>query len=244
MRNIKLTIEYDGTNYSGWQYQTNGESIQGILEKALAKITAEKVSVKGASRTDAGVHALGQTANFRTNSDAPMSAFTEGLNSLLPGDILIKEAREENKSFDPIKSAVKKDYRYCIQRGQRSIITNRFSWFIRRDLKIELMKEAASRLLGEHDFKAFQASGSETKTSVRQMYKIEISDGPLGLLFIDLSASGFLKYMVRGVVGTLVDIGHEKYAPSRMDEIIESRDRKEAGPNAPPCGLFLVKVHY
>ena len=245
MRNIKLTIQYEGTNYSGWQFQTNGTSIQETIQKALGKITEEEISLKGASRTDAGVHALGQVAVFKTNSNAPLSAFKEGLNSLLPDDIIVTEAKEVDPSFDPNKLALKKWYRYCIQMGENnSILSKRYSWHVKKSLDLKAMAEASKYFLGEKDFKSFQAANTDIKTSVRNIHSIAFEYGPLDLLFIDFTANGFLKYMVRNIVGTLVDVGLGKTKPLDVKEIIESRDRREAGPTAPPCGLFLVEIYY
>ena len=245
MKNIKLIIEYEGTAYNGWQYQTNGLSVQEMIEKALSKITEEEIKIKGASRTDSGVHALGQVANFKTNSLAPLTAFKEGLNSLLPDDIIIVDSAFVDPDFDSIKSAIKKDYRYCIKTGNdKSILTRRFSWNIRKPLDIDSMKKAADYLVGEKDFKAFQGAYPDTKTTVRNLISINFSNGPLDLLFIDFSADGFLKYMVRNIVGTLVEVGSGKISPDDIPKILESKDRTEAGPTAPAWGLFLLKIYY
>jgi len=245
MRNIKLTIEYEGTDYSGWQFQKNGLSVQEVLQKALTRIAGEKINLKGASRTDAGVHALGQVANFKTQSDAPLRAFKDGLGSMLPKDILIRDAQEVDPDFDSIKSAVKKSYRYCIQPGgQRSFLTRRFVWNVWQSLNLDVMKEASLHLIGEKDFKAFQATDTDTKTSIRNMHSIDFSQGPMDLLYIDFIGEGFLKYMVRNIVGTLGYVGMGKIKEGEVKTILESKDRKKAGPTAPSCGLFLMKVYY
>jgi tRNA pseudouridine38-40 synthase len=245
MRNIKLTIEYEGTNYSGWQFQTNGTSIQELIQKALLKITGEKLNLKGASRTDAGVHALGQVANFKTESTVPMAAFKEGLNSILPEDIIIKDACEADPDFDPIKSAIKKSYRYCIQTGDdKSIVTRKFSWNVKKSLDLESIITASRDLVGEHDFEGFQGHDADTKTTVRNIHSINFEKGPLGLLFLDFTANGFLKYMIRNIMGTLVEIGSGKRKVGCIKDILESKDRRTAGPTAPAWGLFLLKVYY
>lgn len=245
MRNIRLLIEYEGTEYSGWQFQTNGVSIQETIEKALEKITKEKISLKGASRTDAGVHALGQVANFKTSSKAPLKAFKEGLNSILPGDIIIRDSQDVGPDFDPIKCAVKKSYRYCIQEGSDiSVITRKYSWNIEKKLEWDIMKKACLELVGRHDFIAFRGAKAETKTTERDLMSIDFRKGPFGLKFMDFTADGFLKYMVRNIVGTLVQIGIGKMPATRIREILRSGDRRLAGPTAPPHGLFLLKVYY
>ena len=245
MRNIRLIIEYEGTNYSGWQRQKNGLSVQEVLEKALAKIACERVSLKGASRTDAGVHALGQVANFKTNSDAPLRAFSDGLNSLLPDDIGVIEAIQVEEDFDAIKSSVKKDYRYCIRYGRgKSVFARRFSWYIWNELDTESMKLASQYLIGKKDFMAFQGTKPDTKTTLRNLISIEFSSGPFGILYIDFTADGFLKYMVRNMVGTLIEVGLGKRSAENLAEVLESKDRKKAGQTAPAHGLFLLKVHY
>ncbi len=245
MRNIKLLIEYDGTRYTGWQNQKNSKSVQEIIEKGLHKLTKERIKIKGASRTDAGVHALGQVANFKIKSKIPVKAFKLGLNNLIPYDIVIMDAKDVKSSFDPIICAKKKHYRYCIKIGESaSVITARFSWNISKPLDIKSMKKAAKKLLGFKDFKSFQAKDLERKTTRRKIYSIKFSTGPLRMIFIDFKASGFLKYMVRNIVGTLVEIGKGRMNYKDIEKILSSKDRKTAGPTAPACGLFLIKVYY
>lgn len=244
MRNIKLILEYDGTAYSGWQSQTNAVAIQDILKKAVQTMTEEEISLMGASRTDAGVHALGQVAAFKTTRAISCESFLKGLNSLLPKDIRVKNCEEVSLTFHPLKNAKWKRYLYRIELEKipSAILRNFVAW-IPQTLDITAMQEASQFLIGRHDFKSFQGADASVKTTVRNLQKIEIAEKNnfLELIFV---GDGFLKQMVRNIVGTLIDIGLKKYPPARMQEILEGLDRKLAGPTAPPQGLYLVEVDY
>ena len=266
MRNIKLIIEYDGTNYAGWQIQKSPQSIvhspqtktiQETIEKVLEKILQEKVKVTGSGRTDSGVHALAQTANFRTSSPLPVSKIQKALNSLLPKDISIKEAKEADRDFHSRYSAKSKTYRYFILNSEtKSAFLNKYVWHIPYRLNVSLMRKEADTLSGRHDFKSFCASGSSVKTTVRTIKKISVvvavREPPLPQLsalsspaiIIEIEANGFLYNMVRNIVGTLVEIGRGRFKERDLKKILLARNRKQAGPTAPAQGLFLVEVKY
>jgi len=246
MRNIKLTIEYDGGGFCGWQVQPNGATVQEALEKALYKMTAENVSVTGASRTDAGVHALGQVANFRTMSKIPCDGFLNGLNSILPPGIAIKRAEDVDLKFHAKRDSKWKHYRYIIFAGeQKAALCRGLMWHRRSRPDVRAMRKKARALVGTHDFSSFCASDDHNKSKVRKIIKIRISEAELlnlrrRVIFIDIVGDGFLKYMVRNIVGTLAD-------PKKsfdIKEILNARDRKRAGVTAPACGLYLVEIKY
>jgi tRNA pseudouridine38-40 synthase len=255
MRQIKLTLQYDGTNYSGWQVQKKGATIQGLLEKALFTITGEKIRVTGAARTDAGVHALQQVAAFSTESLFEPHIFIKALNGNLPPDIRVINAEECRNDFHPRYDATNKTYSYIIYRtGAYSVFLERYSWSIPCKLNCGPMQEAAGYLIGEHDFSCFRASGCSSKHQVRTIHSIEITELPsiefIGFQFsvpiirISITANAFLRHMVRNIAGTLVDFGREKLTPSKMKEILKSKDRRLAGKTAPARGLFLEKIRY
>jgi tRNA pseudouridine38-40 synthase len=244
MRNIKLTIEYDGTNYVGWQVQPNGISIQEVLEEALAKILKEPVRVNSSGRTDAGVHAKGMVASFRTNKNIPVMAFCEGVNAVLPSDIAVLEAVEMPLEFHPRKDALGKHYRYTILNAKRrSPLKRSFSWHIKSELNLEAMRKAALYFLGEKDFAAFRAANCCAKTTVRRIDALEITRDS-AFVIIDVRGNGFLKNMVRVIVGTLVEVGRCVLSPDAIPGLIEGCDRRKSGATAPPQGLCLVEVFY
>jgi tRNA pseudouridine38-40 synthase len=244
-RNVRLTLEYDGTCYHGWQRQKNALSIQEVIETALSRITGETVRLIGSGRTDAGVHALGQVANFTTCSTVPLRAFRHGLNSLLPMDIAVREAEEVPLAFHARYAALLKTYEYRIlNRPVRSPLNHLRAWWLARFLNTAAMQEAAAVLPGEHDFLAFRAAGSRPGHAVRRVEEAVWHSQPGGWLIFTITANGFLRGMVRSLVGTLVEIGKGKYPPQHLGEVLEKRDRRLAGPTAPPQGLFLVKVEY
>jgi tRNA pseudouridine38-40 synthase len=244
MRNIKLTIEYDGTGYHGWQVQPNVRTIQGVLEGKLEQITGERVRLIASSRTDAGVHALGQVANFKTHSSLDARSFLRALNSLLPEDIRVKEVEGVDESFHARFRAKGKIYEYRIFNGELPTPFYRhFSWFVPGKLDLARMREAAMKLVGRHDFSSFCSSGSDHATPIREIYGIKVERrGELIVIWIE--ANAFLKQMIRNIVGTLVDVGKRKLTPSQFGRIFEARDRRRAGIAAPARGLFLVRVNY
>ena len=245
MRNIKLLIEYDGTNYHGWQIQPNATSIQETIENRLQKITQEEIRLIAAGRTDAGVHAIEQVANFSTKSRLDINNIQRGLNSLLPPDIAIKEISEAEQDFHARYSAKSKIYRYVIlNRRFPSPLYRNFSWFIPFNFNIEEMKKAAQYLLGKHDFSSFKASRCNSHNPIREVYGISVDKDTKGFIIFEIEANAFLKQMVRNIVGTLTDVGKEKMGAVEFEEILRAKDRKKAGITAPPQGLFLVKIKY
>lgn len=243
-RNIKLTLEYDGTNYSGWQKQSDAKSIQETLENAILKITGEKVNLIGSGRTDSRVHALGQVANFKTNSKIPGNRFVKALNSMLPSDIAVRESIEVDDDFHARFNAIGKEYKYLIYNNKvRSPLKRNYSYFVDYDLDIEKMREALDLFLGTHDFRGFMSSGSSIKTTVRTISNIEFIKKE-DIIELSIMGNGFLYNMVRIIVGTLVDIGIGKIDITDISDIIESCDRNKAGHTAPPEGLYLSKVFY
>ena len=244
MRNIKLTIEYDGKDFNGWQKQPTKLNIQGEIERAIEEITGEEVELNASGRTDAGVHALSQVANFKTNSNIPVEKIPIALNTKLKKSIRIKDAEEVDERFHSRYNCKQKTYRYIINNGKNaSAIYRNLEYFIPEKLDVEAMKKAIVYFEGEHDFKGFKASGTSSKSSVRKIYKTSISqDGDR--IIIELTGNGFLYNMVRIISGTLVEVGLGKIKPEEISEIIESKDRTRAGKTLPPSGLYLVKVEY
>jgi tRNA pseudouridine38-40 synthase len=244
-RNIRLLLEYDGTRYHGWQRQPEAASIQAVLEEALARLTQARVSIIGSGRTDAGVHARGQVANFRTESAIPLKAFHKGLNSLLPRDIAVLAAAEAPPEFHARKSARGKTYEYRIlNRQTRSPLHHNYAWWLAPRLDLGAMSAAAAVLPGEHDFTAFRASGSDNLNPVRRVLAAGWREGSGGWLVFTITATGFLRGMVRSLVGTMVEMGRGKATPAILEELLMSGARHLAGPTAPPQGLYLVEVVY
>lgn len=244
VRNIKLIIEYDGTGYVGWQWQPNGVSIQQVLEEALEKILKEPVRISSSGRTDSGVHAKGMAAAFRTGKNLPLKAFCEGLNSILPPDVAIRDAVEMPEEFHPRIDALGKHYRYTICNAKRRSPLNRLtSWQMRGDLDLEAMRKAALYFVGEKDFAAFRAAKCSAKTTIRRIDSLEIyRDNEF--IVIDVKGNGFLRNMVRIIVGTLVEVGRGAMSPDEIPGLIEGRDRIKSGITAPPQGLCLQEVFY
>lgn len=251
-RNIKLVLAYDGARYNGWQRQPKQPSIQGALEDALAKMTSENINVQGAGRTDAGVHALAMTANFLTRKNIPCAGFLKGLNSILPSDIRIVEVKEAPVDFHACHSATAKTYTYTVWCGPIQLPTERFyAVHVARPLNIKAMESALKILEGRHDFSSFEAAGSRDlsrqtgRGAVRTIIeaRLDTSSGLQRLYFL-FKGDGFLRHMVRNMVGTLLEIGKGRLAVTDMAEILSLKDRAAAGPTAPAHGLFLVAVHY
>lgn len=244
MRNIKLTIEYDGTNYVGWQRQKNGTSIEETIEKAIMNITGENVKIIGSSRTDAGVHAKGQTANFYTMSKIPDLKFASAINSKLPRDIVILEALDVDKNFHSRYSSIGKRYSYKIlNRKQPPAYFKNFVEHCPYELNYSHMVSASGAFLGKHDFTAFKSTGSSAKTSIRTIKMIELTKND-DLITINIEGDGFLYNMVRIIAGTLIDVGRGRICPDSIMDIIESRDRGKAGKTAGASGLCLERVYY
>ncbi|MDB4959042.1 MAG: tRNA pseudouridine synthase [Myxococcales bacterium] len=244
MRHIRLVVEYDGTNLCGWQRQDNAPTVQQHLEEALAKLLTHEVAVVGASRTDSGVHARGQVACFRTERPIALHGIRRGLNTLLPDSIAIRDAAEVAEDFHPRFSATGKHYRYSIlARPDRSPPWRDRAWHHPDALSIPNMVEGSHALLGEHDFSAFRAAGCGAKTTVRRIESVAVTRAH-ELVEIDVRGNAFLRNMVRIIVGTLVEVGTGKRAPSQVAEIVASKDRLQAGITAPAHGLTLVEVRY
>ncbi len=244
MPNIKLTIQYEGTNYIGWQKQLKGDSIQGEIEKAIKNITGEEVNLIASGRTDSGVHALGQVANFLTNSSIPPDKFKYALNTKLPEDISIIESEEVPCDFHARYDAIGKRYMYLIYNNPiRNPIYRRFVYHIPYPLDYENMKEGVKYLIGTHDFAAFMASNSSVENTIRTINNAYLSRKNELILF-RIEGNGFLYNMVRIIVGTLIEIGRGKLKPYDISHIIESKNRKLAGPTASSQGLFLERVYY
>ncbi len=245
MRNIKLLIEYDGTNYLGWQVQAKGLTIQGMIEEKLKLLTGEGVRLIGSGRTDSGAHAFGQVAHFKVQNRMDAGTIQKAINSLLPPDIVIKKVEEVEESFHARKSCISKVYEYRILNTPiRSVFHRGYAWHIPQKLDWEEVKKATQKLVGEHDFSSFRSTGTPTKTAVRKVFRAEWKRGKDGLLRFEIEATGFLKQMVRAIVGTLVEVGKGKIDADAFRRILESKDRKEAGPTAPAHGLFLKEVKY
>lgn len=244
MKRVKLTVAYDGTNYCGWQVQPNGITVQEVLNQCLSEFTGENIETIGASRTDAGVHALGNVAVFDTEMRMPGDKFSFALNQRLPEDIRIQKSEEVDADFHPRYVKSQKTYEYRILNCRFPIPTERFySHFTYIPLDVDKMKEAASYLIGEHDFKSFCGTGAQVKTTVRTVKEIQIEKSG-DRITIRITGEGFLYNMVRIIAGTLMDIGGGLYPPEKMKGILEAKDRKKAGPTAPARGLTLMKIQY
>jgi tRNA pseudouridine38-40 synthase len=246
-RNLKITVQYDGTNYVGWQRQATGPSIQGLLEDALEPIARTRITVHGAGRTDAGVHALAQVASvsFPGALEAPVLA--RALNAVLPPDVRVLSIDDVPQDFHARFSAVGKTYEYRIVNAPFvSPFLVRHVWHVPNRLDVDAMKRAAAHLVGAHDFAAFQSAGSGVGSSERTIEAIDWQDGsgPDLPLVIRVKGNGFLRHMMRNIAGTLVEIGVGRWTSNRMAEILASRDRSQAGATAPAHGLFLVRVEY
>ena len=234
-----------GKNLIGWQKQPDKLNIQGTIEKAIEEITGEEVDLTASGRTDRGVHALGQVANFKTNSNIPVEKIPIALNTKLKKSIRILSAEEVDEKFHSRLTCKKKTYRYIINNSEYgTAIYRNLETHIPMKLNIEKMKEAIKYIEGEHDFKAFKASGTSSKSSVRTIYKADVIQKPNDRIYIELTGNGFLYNMVRIIVGTLVEVGIGKIEPKEIKEIIKSQKRENAGKTLPPQGLYLVKVEY
>jgi tRNA pseudouridine38-40 synthase len=244
-RNIRLLIAYDGTVYRGWQRQKESPTIQGTIEEVLCRLTQEKITLHGAGRTDSGVHAWGQVANFKISSELTIAKLEGALNALLPKDILVRQVQEAEPTFHARYSCQAKvyDYLICNQRASTPFLRH-YVWSIREHLEMELVKKGLSLLMGEHDFASFQTQGSEVWQSVRTITQASVLPVP-GIGFrIRFMADGFLRHMVRNMVGIIIRVGLKRITLEELAEVIQAKDRTRAGEMAPPHGLFLRKVLY
>ncbi len=246
MRNIKLICEYDGTRYHGFQRQADGiPTIQGTLEDRLEKLAGHKVTVIGSGRTDSGVHALGQVTNFKTTSRIPADRFAPALNSVLPPDIRIISGEEVSLEFHSRFSARSKTYKYFIlNREAPSAVLRRYAYHIPRTLNMEKMIQASTYIVGRHDFSSFTGAKAVSHNFTRNVTELICSRETQDILSILIKADGFLYNMVRNITGTLLEVGRGKLEPEDILSILEARDRRLAGPTAPPHGLFLMEVEY
>lgn len=241
---IRLRLEYDGTNYSGWQLQAGQDSIQGRIESALERIFADTIRIRGAGRTDAGVHACGQVAAFRLPRPFDPAELKRALNALLPPDIAVLAATEVGDDFDPRRDARARVYEYRIlNRVVRSAFEFRYAWLIREPLNVEAMNAAAHEFIGEHDFAAFRSLGSEEKTTVRRVFSSEWTRHEDRLTY-RIEATAFLRHMVRTMVNTMAEAGRGRLLPAQVAELLEKRDRALVPASAPACGLYLMEVRY
>lgn len=279
MRKIKLVIQYQGTQYQGWQVQPTGPTIQGIFEEILSEICHEKITLIGSGRTDSGVHALAQVAHFSTTHGIDLVTLHRALNAKLPYDIVVLSVEEAPEGFDAQKSAKRKTYTYfLLHSDHKSPFLSSFSWRVWGDLDLESMQECLDMLVGKHDFASFKAADSTAKTSIRtieaaSLQRVPLRDvgnslmglfgiagmlpalggddnfhpeeeGGMGLIAVTLQGPGFLKHMVRNIVGTLLEVGLRRMTVEEFQKVLAARDRTLAGATAPAWGLFLVKVDY
>jgi len=251
-RNIKLLLAFDGTNYAGWQKQKSDKTIQGVIEDRIHLMTGENICLHGSGRTDAGVHALGMVANFQTSSDIPCQGFLKGINSMLPVDIRLLDVAEAGLDFHARRSARAKTYQYNITTGPVQMPTDRlYAAHVFEELDVKAMEQGLSGLAGTHDFSSFEAAGSRdphVKTgrgAVRTLLEAGCKkDRTVDRLMFTFTGDGFLRHMVRNIVGTILEVGKGRITPDSILEILASKDRRAAGPTAPPQGLILKKVHY
>jgi tRNA pseudouridine38-40 synthase len=241
---LRLTIEYDGTAYSGWQLQASEDTIQARLEAVLEKLFGQKIRINGAGRTDAGVHALGQVAAFDAPRHFDPSDLRRALNAMLPPDITVREAVEVPANFDPRRDAYLRAYQYRIlNRELRSVFDYRHAWLVRDALDLAAMRAAARRFLGEHDFAAFRSLGTETKSTMRRIY-LSQWERHGDLLLYRIEGSSFLRHMVRAMVAAMVEVGRHRMSVEALNALLSGGDRALAPAAAPACGLFLVEVRY
>jgi tRNA pseudouridine38-40 synthase len=241
---VKLTIEYDGTHYHGWQLQPNGETIQAALERALSTFLGQRTRIVGSGRTDAGVHALGQVAHFSCDKKIDLYRLQRGLNALTPVDICIRNAEVVADTFDARRDASSRLYQYRIWNSPwPSVFQRRTSWHIHEPLELAPMRQAIIALEGEVDFSSFQAAGCDAAHAVRRVYRNELTQQG-NLIVYSIEATAFLRHMVRNIVGTLVEVGHGQRSPESFAALVKARDRTQAGITAPAHGLFLMEVKY
>jgi tRNA pseudouridine38-40 synthase len=245
MRNLKLTIRYDGTDFSGWQTQPGRRTVQETLEGAIASITQERrVRANASGRTDAGVHALGQVANVYTATKLSCDTLRKAINAKLPPDVVVSEVAEAPQSFCANKDAARKRYRYVIQTGRvPDPFLRKYAWFVRTDLDADAMRRASACLVGRHDFRCFETEWPNRLTSVRTITDLTVERAD-GTVRVEVEADGFLYNMVRAITGTLAQVGRGYWPEGEVAAVLRAMDRRRAGPTAPPEGLFLLRVTY
>ncbi len=241
---FKLTIEYDGTDYHGWQVQPNGRTVQAVLQDAIARMTGETASLVAAGRTDAGVHAAGQVVSFALQRAIAPAVLQRGLNALTPPDIAVTAAEVACDDFHPRRAARSRVYTYCIWNARwASPFWRRYAWHVPQPLDVPAMRTAAAYMVGEHDFSSFRAAGCEAKHPVRRVLRSELEQAA-DLITYHIEATGFLRHMVRNIAGTLVEIGRGERGAADTPRLLAARDRTLAGATAPGCGLCLTRVNY
>ncbi|MFH1881897.1 MAG: tRNA pseudouridine(38-40) synthase TruA [Planctomycetota bacterium] len=244
VRNIKLTVQYDGSRYHGWQTQPGKRTIQGELVEAVSNLVGVRTYVHGASRTDAGVSALGQVALFEIDSPIPTENFPKVINGKLPRDIVVTSAEEVPWGFDLMSDVKSKLYHYAIYTGRhRPVLRLNQCWHIPKKLDVEAMNQAAQLLVGTKDFKSFASAADRRKNSVRTIFRCNVTAEDKWI-YVDVEGDGFLYNMVRNIVGTLVEVGRGRWKPEKINEILEAKDRTAAGPLAPAQGLCLMWIKY
>jgi tRNA pseudouridine38-40 synthase len=245
VRNLKLLVQFDGTDFAGWQRQDDQRTVQGVLEEALARMLREPTKATASSRTDAGVHALALPVGVRTGADLPLKAFVFGLDSLLPDDVRVLSAEEVPEGFNARFSTLGKTYRYRIQGGRVLLpLERRYAWHVPLPLDLDAIREGARALVGEHDFTSFRSVQCDAASPVRCVTRLDVVEERPGIVAIEIRANGFLRNMVRIVAGTLVQVGLGRRPPAWVAEVLAARDRRVGGMTAPPRGLFLVEVEY
>jgi tRNA pseudouridine38-40 synthase len=247
VRNIRLFIAYDGTNYLGFQIQPKGPTIQGILQEVLGQVLGHKVKIRSAGRTDAGVHALCQVAHFLTTSDKPLEIIFRALSGLLPRDISVWQIEEVDFKFHPQRDALKKTYQYNIYNYPvRNPLLRLYSYWVPEPLDLSAMQACLSEIIGTKDFASFRKSGTDIKTTIRTIYSASLSwsESLSHLLVFEITGQGFMRYMVRNLVGALLEVGRGKMSLEQFKEVLEARDRRVAPPPAPPQGLILKHIEY
>jgi tRNA pseudouridine38-40 synthase len=248
VRNIKITVQYDGSRYHGWQIQPGEKTIQGELSEAVSNLVGVRIQVHGASRTDAGVSALGQAGLFEIDSPIPIGNFPRAINGKLPKDIVVTSAEEVPRGFDLIGGVTSKLYRYTIYTGKhRPVMQLNRCWHIPRKLDVDAMDKGAQLLVGKKDFKSFASAADKRESSIRTIFRCDVNNNTeeeKDWIYVDVEGDGFLYNMVRNIVGTLVDVGKGRWKPEKIKEILEAKDRTTAGQLAPPQGLCLMWIKY
>jgi tRNA pseudouridine38-40 synthase len=244
-KTVQMVLEYDGSRYFGWQLQKEEPTIQGIIEEAIRRMTGAHSSLIASGRTDAGVHALHQVCHFKTSSDIAPEALKRGLNALTPGDILVKDVRLAPRDFHARYSAKSKTYEYrVLNQPDPDVFVRAYAWHVPHDLDFAAMKACLDLLQGRHDFTSFRASGSTNVNPEREMMRSELHRSDEHHLIFVFEADGFLRHMVRNIVGTVIEVGQRRFSPDDFEHILDARDRRLAGTKAPPQGLYLTMVKY
>ena len=248
LRNVKLTIAYDGSNYHGWQIQPGFTTVQGTIQEGVRSLLGPNLRICGASRTDAGVHALGQVGLIQIDSPVPTENLARAITGRLPEDIAIVRAEDVRMGFDVIGEVTSKLYRYTIFCGPvRPVLHRNFCWHVASNLEVAAMHAAAQTLVGRKDFKSFASSADSRQDSVRTVFRCDVTEKTEEgdhWIYVEIEGDGFLSNMVRNIVGSLVEVGQGRWQPGKMAEVLEAKDRRAAGPIAPPNGLCLIWVKY